>query len=142
MHVKIVNGNPVQYPYTMVQFRRDNPNTSFPVEIPDTILETYGVHRVRESEVPSFDSKVQELVTGTPVLNGDGWETNYSISNRPQEEAEYNVRCYRDSLLTETDYLAMSDNTLSTEMATYRQALRDVPSQAGFPDNITWPTKP
>ena len=51
------------------------------------------------------------------------------------------VRRDRDSRLSQTDYLALKDFTLATNMKTYRQALRDVPSQADV-DNITWPTKP
>jgi hypothetical protein len=51
------------------------------------------------------------------------------------------VRRDRDNRLSQTDYLALSDSTLADNMKTYRQALRDVPSQAD-PDNITWPTKP
>jgi len=51
------------------------------------------------------------------------------------------VRRDRDNRLSQTDYLALSDSTLADNMTTYRQALRDVPSQAD-PDNITWPTKP
>ena len=51
------------------------------------------------------------------------------------------VRNDRNRRLAETDYLALSDQTLSNDMKTYRQALRDVPSQSD-PDNITWPTKP
>ena len=50
------------------------------------------------------------------------------------------VRADRNRRLAETDYLALSDQTLSAEMSTYRQALRDVPSQSD-PDNITWPTE-
>tara|TARA_R110000803_G_scaffold42055_1_gene90242 strand:- start:9 stop:290 length:282 start_codon:yes stop_codon:yes gene_type:complete len=52
------------------------------------------------------------------------------------------VREERDALLTATDWMANSDVTMSDDWATYRQALRDVPSQAGFPNTITWPTKP
>ena len=52
-----------------------------------------------------------------------------------------NVRSQRNSKLAETDYLALSDNTLATNMKTYRQELRDVPTQSD-PDNITWPSKP
>jgi len=37
-----------------------------------------------------------------------------------------NLRVKRDALLAETDYLALSDQTMSTEMTTYRQALRDI----------------
>jgi len=52
-----------------------------------------------------------------------------------------NVRRERNRKLAETDYLALSDNTLSSDMETYRQELRDVPTQSD-PDNITWPDKP
>ena len=52
-----------------------------------------------------------------------------------------NVRRKRNRKLAETDYLALSDNTLSSDMETYRQELRDVPTQSD-PDNITWPDKP
>ena len=52
-----------------------------------------------------------------------------------------NVRSQRNRKLAKTDYLALSDNTLSSDMETYRQELRDVPTQSD-PDKITWPTKP
>jgi len=52
-----------------------------------------------------------------------------------------NVRSERNRKLAETDYLALSDNTLSADMKKYRQDLRDVPKQSD-PDNINWPTKP
>ena len=61
-----------------------------------------------------------------------------SLSDRLSES----VRSERNILLAETDYLALSDNTLSSDMSTYRQALRDITSQAGFPTDVTWPTKP
>lgn len=52
------------------------------------------------------------------------------------------VREQRDARLAETDWMANSDVTMSDDWATYRQALRDVPAQAGFPENITWPVEP
>jgi len=51
------------------------------------------------------------------------------------------IRQERDKKLAETDWWASSDLTMTDEQRTYRQALRDVPSQAD-PFNITWPTKP
>lgn len=52
----------------------------------------------------------------------------------------------RDHLLAETDYLLMPDYPISSEalvaLKTYRQALRDVPEQEGFPKTIEWPSKP
>ena len=55
------------------------------------------------------------------------------------------LRLERDSKLAETDYLALSDNTLADNMKTYRQELRDLTSGLDTVDkvnNVTWPTKP
>ena len=55
------------------------------------------------------------------------------------------LRTKRNRLLAETDYLALSDNTLSDDMKTYRQSLRDLPAGKDTVEkceNATWPTKP
>jgi len=52
------------------------------------------------------------------------------------------VRRQRDVKIAETDWRASADLTLSAEWAAYRQALRDVPQQEGFPNSINWPAKP
>ena len=52
------------------------------------------------------------------------------------------VRAERNEKLANSDWTALSDVTMTAEMTTYRQALRDVPAQAGFPSTITWPTSP
>ena len=55
------------------------------------------------------------------------------------------LRDRRNALLAETEYLALSDNTLASNMATYRQQLRDLTSGLDTVDkinNVTWPTKP
>ena len=55
------------------------------------------------------------------------------------------VRSKRNGLLADTDYLALSDNTLTSDMTTYRQNLRDLPDGKDTVekcDNVTWPTKP
>ena len=58
------------------------------------------------------------------------------------DRAAAKVRTERDSKLAETDWTASTDVTMTAEMTTYRQALRDVPAQAGFPSTIAWPTSP
>ena len=52
------------------------------------------------------------------------------------------TRSERDYFLAETDVWALPDRTMTAEQTAYRQALRDITGQAGFPTNITWPTKP
>ena len=66
-------------------------------------------------------------------------------ANGEFDRALEEVRAKRNSLLAETDHLALSDNTLTTEMTTYRQSLRDITNNVDDLDdinNITWPTKP
>ena len=66
-----------------------------------------------------------------PAYNSQRWEE---------------VRVQRNSLLTGSDWTQGNDSPLSTskktEWQTYRQALRDLPTEASDPDAITWPTKP
>ena len=61
------------------------------------------------------------------------------------DRAIADLRVKRDRLLAQTDYLALSDNTLTAEMTTYRQALRDLTSGLSTVEDVngvTWPTKP
>ena len=59
----------------------------------------------------------------------------------PLEQMAY-LRQRRNQFLTETDYLALADSTLTDEMRSYRQALRDLPANTVDPANPVWPTKP
>lgn len=59
------------------------------------------------------------------------------------ESAAQAIRYNRDRLLAASDWTQVADAPVDqAAWATYRQALRDVPQQAGFPDNITWPEVP
>ena len=162
--VKTSNGGVEQFPYTLGDLRRDNPQTSFPKRIGDAILASYGIYHVIPDAEPDYDPLVQTLVRDAqpqketrirqadddePADVGVGawyetgrWVIGYTVSNKPQADAEAAVRNRRDRLLAETDWMALSDVTMSDTMTAYRQALRDIPSQAGFPVSVTWPTKP
>jgi hypothetical protein len=59
------------------------------------------------------------------------------------DRAAAHARDKRNDLLAATDWTAMADApTQATEMTAYRQALRDITSQSGWPTTINWPTKP
>jgi hypothetical protein len=55
------------------------------------------------------------------------------------DRAAAEVRKERDAKLAATDWTASTDVTMTAEMTAYRQALRDVPAQSGFPNTIDWP---
>ena len=63
-------------------------------------------------------------------------------SNGANDRAAEQVREKRDTRLAATDWMANSDVTMSDAWRTYRQALRDVSTQSGFPNSVTWPTEP
>lgn len=82
-------------------------------------------------------------------ISGNFTEINECPDWRLQLEKEIlslDVRLERDKLLSDTDHLIQSDYPISDEkkqeIKVYRQALRDIPQQDGFPDNIAWPDKP
>jgi len=139
MFTKVTNGQPQTY--TIGQLHRDNPNISFPKDIPLGTLASFNVYPVTTTSAPAIDSKTHRH--SQSIVEVDGvWTQTWSTVELPLAQAEDNVRAYRKNLLSETDYLALSDNTMSAAMTTYRQALRDITDQAGFPYSVTWPTKP
>ena len=94
-------------------------------------------------------SNVVTIDDGTGAFDADGNQitldqslVDAAAAELVTENAWSNLRTKRTKLLTETDYLALVDSTLSTDMRTYRQALRDLPANTSDPANPTWPVKP
>ena len=82
-------------------------------------------------------------------ISGNFTEINECPDWKIQLEKEVlslDVRLERNKLLSNTDHLIQSDYPISDEkkqeIKVYRQALRDIPQQDGFPENIVWPDKP
>lgn len=109
------------------------------------LLSTYGY-----AQVPDIQSS-QPTPTSIVVVD----KSNNEWYLRWMEEQDYNdlknnlfnsnvVRKQRNKLLSQTDWTQCKDvsNEMSTKWVAYRQALRDITSQEGFPDSVTWPTPP
>jgi len=161
LFVKLATGTPK----TKVQLRNENKHMSLPESWTDATLESLGVARVQSVSQPSANTTHVPVNDGVEQVDGV-WRQKWVMQARFTEYTDANnnvitvqsqadayqqslddaeaakVRATRDTLLAETDFYALSDVTMSAEMTTYRQALRDVPSQAGFPYTITWPDKP
>lgn len=147
MYVKITSGQPSKYPYTIGDFRRDNPNVSYPRVIPENLLAAKGVFKVTQDPMPEFNLLTQEAIQETlPTKRGEKgseWVIGWVVQDLPQDAAEQNVRYKRDALLAESDWTQVVDAPVDqTAWAAYRQALRDVTAQAGFPYSVEWPVKP
>lgn len=101
-----------------------------------------------EDAITSWEADVYILtVPYTPGLEAR-IEANYAAwlahaKAEDYEAAAEEIRSHRDMLLEDTDYVMYPDYPASSErtaaMQTYRQALRDVPGQSGFPHDVVWP---
>lgn len=71
-------------------------------------------------------------------------EKEAAYQQKLDEEEAASQRRVRDTKLSETDFYALSDVTMTAEMTTYRQALRDITTHANWPNlnDDDWPTKP
>ena len=139
MYIQIIDGQPKTY--TTGALLRDHPNVSFPRDITDDIFQQYHVYKVKQNPAPEADSKTHRHTQSVELIDSE-WVQVWDKVELPLGQASDNVRAHRDHLLAETDWTALSDSTLTTDMAAYRQALRDVPTQEGFPYAVTWPSKP
>ena len=98
------------------------------------------------NNVPSFlIGEGQVLATDHTGSIGDTWNgSSYDAPVVTLTDAQKwnNIRNTRNELLAKTDFYALSDVTMTTEMSTYRQQLRDLPTSTSNPDDVVFPTKP
>lgn len=142
MYAKLSNGQVSKFPYTSADLRKDFPQTSFPESMADVDLASYGIVEVLETEPPNADSATHRVKGTTAASIAGLWQQQWTVIELPAEQASANVRAQRNKRLAETDWTQLSDSTNAATWTDYRQALRDVPSQTGFPYEITWPTPP
>ena len=104
------------------------------------IIENGKVVNVAEASEPLADNWI---LSATAAI-GDTYENGQFVTSIPDVDAEARkVRDERNKLLSESDWTQILDAPVDqAAWAAYRQDLRDVPSQAGFPWNIEWPTQP
>ena len=125
-------------------------NTSFPSQWTPALVEELGLDLVFESPTPTTTRYQTAFKDGVEQDAQGRWLWKWSISEMDDDakaakdaEQAKNIRSDRDKRLSDTDWTQVADAPVDKAVwATYRQALRDVPAQAGFPYDITWPSKP
>ena len=158
MFAEVNNQTVVTYPYDYDTLVKKNPSTRFSQE--DLLSMYQGTEdnlagnelvRVVMANEPSYDRKTQAAVLNSqPSLVNGVWTLGWSVhSLSAEEQAEKQtrqasiVRHDRNSRLSESDWSQVEDSPVDkAAWATYRQALRDVPSQSGFPWDVVWPAQP
>ena len=142
----------IEYPYSIEKLRSDNPETSFPAVMSEEELNAWGVYSVEEQKPPAYNERLESISLKGPELNSEigQWVAKWGKKSHTAEEiklitkAESSiVRTQRNNLLQKSDYTQLNDfpGTESDKLKnqTYRQALRDLPNQEGFPWELSWP---
>jgi len=152
---------------TDTELRAANKNMSFPKAWNSSVHDALNVDPVLVSPAPAPSAAYKSVVRNGAVQDNNGnwvyaWveremfteytDDNGDVQTVAAQKTAYDTantaalaateRAKRTALLMETDHYALADVTMPDAMKTYRQALRDVPQQAGFPSSITWPDKP
>jgi Phage tail assembly chaperone protein len=143
------------------EFRRLFPNTSMPQQLSEKLINEFGADVVLEGpQATGGDHYQYSQAAGVEQLDGK-WYTKYILgpvftdgeTTAAEQEAAYkaikdaeqakSVREQRSTKLAECDWTQVADAPVDkVAWATYRQALRNVPTQEGFPWTITWPDAP
>ena len=158
MYAKIKNSQIVQYPYGYSELQNDNPYTNFnganvydAFQGTDENLAGAELVEVQIEQTPTYDDKTQRVVFATsPVFNGGNWVIACTVVSKTSEELAQqdagqanSVRSQRNAKLSQCDWTQLADSAADkAAWAAYRQELRDVPAQTGFPWEVTWPTQP
>ena len=148
------------------EWRRHYKGTSLPRTWTAATLQGLKLEAVLEAPKPSVGQYETAVRNGVEKDAKGNWVTAWAVRpmfsdytdddgvthTKAEQEASYQakldadaakaIRSQRDDLLAATDYLALSDTTLTPEMTQYRQALRDITSQEGFPYAVEWPVEP
>lgn len=141
MYIKIINGIP--HPYSIYQLRQDNPQVSFPIDIPQDTLAEYGVFPLIVQAAPPHDPELEQLVLSDYYQQDGMWQQHYVVQRRDVAVVTENILLKRNQLLQQSDWTQLVDASVSkASWAQYRQALRDLDLQPGFPWEVQWPTPP
>ena len=102
----------------------------------NTHISTHGGFVVETPATGSMDYWV--IDEGAKTITHDSSTETTDVATREMEL----IRNHRAGLLTETDWMALGDVTMSDAWKTYRQLLRDIPASNTTYADVTWPTKP
>lgn len=144
MYIRLINDTPIHY--TIDQLRRDYPQTSFPDKIPDTLLAEYDVYPVTSLPIPPRNPQTHYLKQSDFYQVDGQWRVHYTSEPLPESQVADTMRSKRNQLLAETDWVIVvsyeQESIVPDSWKQYRQTLRDITAQPGFPYEIEWPEKP
>jgi len=159
LYAEIKNGNVVIFPYDYDILCKENPYTNFtqqdlPILYNGTVANLNGNELVSviEEAMPTYNKQTQSVsLNSNPTLVNGVWTLSWIVSDLTQDQQNAvtqskatSVRQQRDAKLSACDWTQTVDSPLTNKSAwaTYRQALRDLPKETGFPWTMTWPTDP
>jgi hypothetical protein len=147
MEIRLRSNGAVMTESELRRYCQENGGPSWGQTTPEVLeaLEADPVFEGPQAQPTRYQTAFRD---GVEEIEGK-WYTKYSVADMDDEAktaADANqatsVRNERNRKLTETDWRFRSDLTPSPAWIDYCQALRDLPTQSGFPWDVTWPTQP
>ena len=87
MYALVKNNKIVKYPYSLGEFRQDNPQISLPENVTAQLLAEIGLVKVEDEFTPTFDSQLQYLDEGLPKKNSNGnWVRTFTVRNYTEQQ--------------------------------------------------------
>lgn len=146
MYAKIVDGALVKYPYSLEEMRADNPDVEVSDTPSDATLAVCSAKRAIMGPAPTKSSRTHSFTLSFTDQADGSVEIIYVARELARGLAEFNMRDARNSALTRCDWVITrafeEGNPVPAAYLAYRQALRDLPSQPGFPYEYVWPQEP
>lgn len=158
-YAKVYLGQLLKFPYSLDELRLDNPFTKYEdnVDVAEIFPHTEEATQkgntlveVTDSPMPAYDPITHRIEARGPVLSDGVWVRGWEIVAKSEEEiamfkaqTAQLVKMRIEHLIEHCSLLqSANDPARKNALAAYRQALRDVTIQAGFPWEIEWPESP
>jgi len=159
MYAEVQGSKLIRFPYTHGSLMEENPFTNYgsdpdlPSVFPTTETAAnlgYTLVEVTVQPEPTVDTRTHKIQQQAPSLINGLWSIGWDIIPKSADEISADtaakatsVRAERNNRLTACDWTQLADAPGDkAAWTTYRQALRDVPLQVGFPWDVTWPETP
>lgn len=145
--IRYIKLETLEYPLTIYDIKNQNQNISYP---DSQGFVPAGYAEVLYTTPPTYNTTTQKIVESQPENRDGNWYQTWTVVDLSDEEKqkmqslfESQTRSQRNTLLLQSDWTQVADAPVDQNAwAEYRQQLRDITVQSGYPFEVVWPTAP
>lgn len=142
-YAKVKDNTILKYPYQVSDMKTDFPQVDFTKGLTEEVLLACSAVPVKLGPIPAYSSSTHTFTSNVKINENNEVEVIVTANKRRIEEASYNIRKARNMALTQTDWIVVRSaerkEVVPENYVRYREALRTISSQEGFPYAVIWP---